>query len=189
MPNPLLVHGGITAGSALLNALFGDEDEFKMSPETREIYNMLLGKYKTGDFGISRSERGNLLKRFRTGLQEESQARTGASLKSLGRRGFLSPGQAAGVTTDIESSFGKAFGKGVTDIDIASERIKSQEEQDILQMLAGLSGQSTFQPGQDIPGLEGASGNLALLNILRGQKPPRSAGPSFSNIDFSQYFK
>ncbi len=171
MANPALVYGGIAGGSALLNAFFGGEDEFKMSPETRQVYDMLLGKFKTGDFGISGSERGNLLKRFKTGLKEESQARTGASLESLGRRGFLGPGQAAGVTADIGSGFGKAFGEGVIDVDIASERIASQEEQAILQMLARLSGQSTFKPGQGVPGLEGMSSDLALLYMLSGKKP------------------
>lgn len=189
MAHPALVYGGIAGGSALLNALFGGDDEFKMSPETRQIYNMLLGKYKTGDFGISPTERSNLLKRFRGGLQEESQRRTGSSLASLGRRGLLSSGQAAGITTDIGSSFGKAFGKGVTDIDIAGERIKSQEEQAILQMLTQLSGQSTFQPGQGIPGLEGMSSDLALLYMLSGKKPPGSDGGSIGSMDFGKYFR
>lgn len=190
MPDPALVYGGIAGGSALLNAFFGGKDEFKMSPETRQVYDILLGKFKTGDFGISGSEHGNLLKRFRTGLQEESQRRTGSSLTSLSRRGLLSSGQAAGVTADIGSAFGKAYGQGVTDIDIAGERIKSQEEQAILQMLTGLSGQSTFQKGQGVPGLGGMSSDLALLYMLSGKKPPAGGGGgSIGNIDFSQYFK
>jgi len=170
--NPALMYGGLSLAGGGLNALFGKDDEFQMNPEAKRIYDILLGKYKTGDFGMSPMERENLLKSFKTKLGEESQTQTGRSLESLGRRNLLSPGQAAGVTTDIQSTYGKAFGKGVTDIDIANEEMKRQEEAQTLRLLSMLPGQSVYKQGGGIEGMGDFAENMTLFNLLGKNKKP-----------------
>ena len=158
----------IAGGSGLLNALFGSDDEFKMSPEQRRLLDMLMGEYQRGEFGPSRGEQSQLQERLRGGLREASQARTGSALSSLGRRGLLSSGQAAGITSNIQSGFGKAFGKGVTDIQLGSADIARQEKGQLRSLLAGLSG-GQYVPGGDVPGLGGLGQNAMLAYLLGGQ--------------------
>lgn len=158
----------IAAGSGLLNALLGEEDRFDMSPEQRQIFNMLLREYQGGQFGPSFAEQSQLQERLKGGLQEQAQARTGSSLASLGRRGALSPGQVSGLTTDIQSGFGKAFGRGVTDIQLGSAEIARREKGQVRGLLGGLS-RGQYIPGGDVPGLGGLGQNAMLAYLMRGQ--------------------
>ena len=164
----LLAPLAIAGGSGLLNALFGSEDEFKMSPEQRQLLSMLMGEYQRGEFGPSRGEQSQLQERLRGGLREASESRTGSALASLGRRGLLSSGQAAGITSNIQSGFGKAFGKGVTDIQLGSADIARQEKGQLRNLLASLSG-GQYVPGGDVPGLGGLGQNAMLAYLLGGQ--------------------
>jgi hypothetical protein len=158
----------IAGGSGLLNALFGEDDRFDMSPEQRRMLNMLLREYQGGEFGPSFAEQSQLQKRLKEGLQEQAQTRTGSSLASMARRGTLSPGQASGLTTDIQSGFGEAYGKGVTDIQLGSAEIARREKGQVRGLLGGLS-QGQYIPGRDVPGLGGAGQNALLYYLLRGQ--------------------
>lgn len=159
---------GIAAGSGLLNALFGEGDKFDMSPEQRRLLNMLMGEYQRGEFGPSLGEQSQLQQRLKGTLREQAQERTGSSLASLGRRGALSPGQVSGLTTDIQSGFGRAFGKGVTDIQLGSADIARQEKGQLRSLLAGLSG-GQYIPGGDVPGLGGLGQNAMLAYLLSRQ--------------------
>ncbi len=169
MPDPLTIALLTSAGSSgLLNALFGEGDKFDMSPEQRRLLNMLMGEYQRDEFGPSRGEQSQLQERLRGSLKEQSQARTGSSLASLGRRGLLSSGQAAGITSNIQSGFGKAFGKGVTDIQLGSADIARQEKGQVRGLLGGLS-QGQFIPGGDVPGIGGLGQNAMLAYLMRDQ--------------------
>lgn len=166
---------GIAAGSGLLNALFGEGDKFAMSPEQRRLFNMFSGEFQRGEFGPSLGEQSQLQQRLKGQLQEQAQARTGSSLASLARRGVLDPGQASGITTDIQSGFGKAFGRGVTDIQLGSADIARQEKGQLRSLLANLS-RGQFIPGGDVPGLGGLSQNLMLYYLLQGGQSSGSEG-------------
>lgn len=166
---------GIAGGAGLLNALLSKGDKFAMSPEQRQMLNMLMGEYKRGEFGPSRGEQSQLQERLRGGLREASEARTGSALSSLGRRGLLSSGQAAGITSNIQSGFGKAFGKGITDIQLGSADIARQEKGQLRGLLGGLS-RGQFVPGGDVPGLGGLSQNLMLYYLLQDGQSPGSGG-------------
>lgn len=168
MPDPLTTSLLVAGGSGLFNALFGEGDKFDMSPEQRQLLNMLMGEYQRGEFGPSRAEQSQLQERLKGQLQEQAQARTGSSLASLGRRGVLSSGQASGITTDIQSGFGKAFGRGVTDIQLGSAEIARREKGQLRGLLGGLS-QGQFIPGGDVPGLGGLGQNAMLAYLLGGQ--------------------
>lgn len=174
---PLLETLAIAGGSGLLNALFGEGDKFDMSPEQRQLLNMLMGEYQRGEFGPSRAEQSQLQERLRGGLREASEARTGSALASLGRRGMLSSGQAAGITSNIQSGFGKAFGRGITDIQLGSADIARQEKGQLRGLFGGLS-QGQFIPGGDVPGLGGLGQNAMLAYLLRDQKGPFEKDPS-----------
>lgn len=168
MADPLLTALAISGSSGLLNALLGEDDKFDMSPEQRQMFNMLLREYKQGEFGPSQRQQAGLLSQFRGELQEESQAKTGQAFSSLARRGQVGPGTFGGVATGIQSAFGKAYGRGAERIKLGSADIASREKGQVRGLLGGLS-QGQYIPGGDVPGLGGLGQNVMLASLYGGQ--------------------
>ena len=177
-----------SGGGGLLNALFGSDDEFKMSPEQRRLLQQIMGDLGSGNYGPSATEQMGILKRIKEGLQEESQERTGSSMASLSRRGVLSPGTAAGMTTGIQSAYGREYGKATRDVPIWAADVKRQEKGRLQSLLAQLS-QGQFVPGRDVGGIGDLAGNVGLLSYLKKYGSGQGDTGGFSNLDFSRYFK
>jgi len=160
----------LSAGASLADALFGQDDQFKMSPEQRALYQKLMGEYSSGSFGYSAAEKMGMQKKLKTGLTEESQARTGASLASLGRRGVLDAGSAAGITTGIQSDYGKAYGEGLTDIELSSAEEGRRRKSELENALMGAS-QGQFVEGGSMAGdIGNMAGNWMYYELMKEDK-------------------
>lgn len=86
------------------------------------ILGNLRSQFETGQFGFSGSEQSLMLEKIRRQLREGSEAQIESTQTSLQRRNLLSPGQAAGISTRIASSFGKQLGGAATDIQLESAK-------------------------------------------------------------------
>jgi len=144
MPDPLITSSLISAGGSLLGGLFGGGDEFKISPERKRFLEFIreeLGK----NLGFSTTEKMGLAGKLNRALRERSEKATGSTIASLERRGVGSPGQLAGIASDIQSGAGEAFGRGVTDINLASEEAARKRREFLIGQLGGAS-DSQFVP-------------------------------------------
>lgn len=188
MADPLTMSLLMAGGSGLLNALFGGDNEFKMSRQQREILNMLMGEYQRGEFGPSGEEQAGILRSIKGDLQKETQAQTARGRTSLARRGLLSPGQAAGMATEAQAGFGEAFGEARSGIAQWAGSEARREKGQLRGLLASLSG-GQYVPGGDVPGLGGLGQNAMLAYLLKqGQGQGSQGDGGFSNIDWRRYF-
>lgn len=166
--DPILASLLISGGSAAVGSIFGDDDEFQMSPERRRIFNVLSGELGRGEFGFSADEKAKMINQLRGELKEGAERQTRRSTESLKRRDLLSPGQAGGAAVEIESAFGKQLGEGVTDINLASAREARRRKGELERTLLGAS-QAQFQPADDIFGdIGGLSENIMSILLKRG---------------------
>ena len=162
MPSPLIPIG-ISLGGALLNSIFGSDDEFKMSDEQRTMFNKLLkesGQYQ----GLGSAEKAGILKQLRTQSTKGAERDIGRTTASLQRRGALRGGQLGGLAAKIKGEYGQGYQRSVGDIETASARLDREGRARKEGLAASLSG-GRFVPGQGLPGLEGIGGNImSLLN-------------------------
>ena len=171
----------LSGGSALAGKFLGGDDEYKMSPRQKLIYDRLLKELESGDLGFSAQEKADMAEQLKTGLRTESQAATKSVSSSLQRRGMLSGGQLPGISTRIQASAGKAFGQGLTDIELASAREKRRRKSELESALMGFPEQ--FVPGYDpSDDLGEISGNLMELFLNKRKKPGINDEGSFSNL-------
>ena len=181
MADPATMSLLLSLGSAGAGALFGGEDEFKMSPRKKAIFDRLTAELAKGDLGISIEERQAMEKQLKEGIREESERATASSTASLVRRGGLSAGQQAGLTTSIQAGAGKAFGRGLTDIALFDAREKARRRSEIESTLLGTPEQ--FDTGDDIfDDLGGLSENIMSIILNRRKKPGVNDEESFSNL-------
>ena len=172
---------GIVGASALAEYLLGADAE-SMSPEQRRALEFVFDELKKGDMGFSTAEKAGLRKNLKTGLEETSKENIGRGTQSLARRNLVSSGQITGLTTNILSGAGKAFGQGITDIDIASEQFGRQREAQLLSLLPGLS-RGIPEGEQSIGGdLSGFIQNLAFNSASRRRRRPGINRGGFSNL-------
>jgi hypothetical protein len=167
---------GISAAGGLAGMLFGDKGEYSMSPEQRKIYEKLLAEYESGDYGYSQADLGAMKERLRGSLLEESGRATSRNMASLGRRRMASPGQMAGMATNISSAYGKAYGEGMTDIDIAGAESKLRGKSQLRAALLGSSQGDFTPPDQSIWGDIGSASGNWMEYFLRKKKPKYSGG-------------
>jgi hypothetical protein len=163
--DPLIGAALISAGGGLAGALFGGKDEYKMSPEQRRIYRMLLKEYEGGDFGYSRTERDAMKEQLRTGLLDESQAATGRTIASAGRRGLkLNPGD----LTRVQAATNTAYGKGLTSLESGFGQARLSDKASLRSALLGSSQGDFVQADDSIFGDIGqAGGNWMQYYLLK----------------------
>ena len=166
----------LTGASGIGSMLFGGDDEYKMSPEQRKFYEMLMGEYRGGKFGYSAIEKEGMRSQMKESLTGESQKAIGSNMASLARRGLMSPGQAAGMTTEIGSAYGKAYGQGVENIELASTREGRRRKAELERALMGAS-QGDYVQGEDFSqGLGDMAGNWMQYFLMKDKKPKYSGG-------------
>lgn len=166
----------IGAGSSALEALLGEGDRWEMSPEQRKLYEALMKEYQTGSFGYSTAEKMNMAKELRGGLDEQTQRAIGSTQGSLSRRGMLSPGQMGGMATDITASAGKAYGEGLTDIELASVSEGRRRKAELESALMGTS-QGQFIPADDsiFDDIGGMAGDWMYYELMKDRKKKRGS--------------
>lgn len=154
----------------MAGAFLGGEDKYKMSPEQRRIYEMLLREYESGDYGYSQADLGEMKSSLKSNLLEESQAATGRNIASLGRRGVSGAGQLAGMTASTSADYGRAYGKGITDINVAGAESKLRGKAALRSALLG-SSQGDYVPADDsiFGDIGQAGGNWMLYDLLKKQ--------------------
>lgn len=168
-----------------LEALFGKDPE-TMTPEERRLYNYVWQELQKSDaaLGFSPLEKAGMRKNLKTELGDYSQQQIGSATQSAVRRGVYGPGQAAGLATSIMANAGKAYGQGITDIDLASMQAGRQRKGQLLGAATGLTGQLPQEP--DLGGsMADYIANLSYYYANRGNKrePEDYAGGSYSNIN------
>jgi hypothetical protein len=167
---------GLTLAGGVAGLLADDDGKRSMSPEQRRIYEMLLKEYESGDYGYSQADLKAMKERLRGSLLEESQATTGRNIASLQRRGAGGPGQMEGMATRIGSAANIAYGKGMTDIDIAGAESKLRGKSQLRRALLGASQGDFTPPDQSIWGDIGSASGNWMEYFLRKKKPKYSGG-------------
>jgi len=166
-----LLASGVGAG---FDALFGKNPD-TMTPEERRLYDYIWSELQkpTSALGFSQAEKEGMQKNLKTSLADYSQKQIGQGTASLARRNLLSPGQASGITTDIMANAGKAYGQGVTDIDLASMQAGRQWKGQLL----GSVPTGHMQPEPDIGGgISDYLSNLAYYYASKNKKPKYEGG-------------
>ena len=167
---------GISTIAGLADALFGQEAE-SMTPEQRQALEFVWAELKKTDTGLgfSTTEKQGLVSNLRTNALDFAEQQTGRALASNARRGPVSPGQTAGITTDILSGAGKAFTQGVSNINLASAEAGRQRRGQLTSILPGLTQGRTEQGGGFGQDLVSFIQNLAFNSASRR----RQAAPAF----------
>ena len=161
---------GLSAGAGLADYLFG-KDEGSMTPEERRIYDYVMGELAKSDtaLGYSPQEKMGMQKNLKTGLQEYGQEQLASGTASMARRGAYSPGNVAAMTTSMMANQGKAYGQGLTDIDLASMQAGRQRKGQLMGMLPGMGGRMAAEP--DLGGsISDFIANLAYYYSSQGKK-------------------
>ena len=161
--DPFTLGSIVSVGGGLLGGLFGGKDRWEMSPEQRQLMSYIYGQLNSGNLGYSESEKAGMLSRMNDQLQGQSQQAIASNQASLARRGMLSPGQMAGMSTSIAGDYARQYGRGVRDIELASAEAGRQSKMGLLSMLTGLS-QGQFVPA-DNSGLMSSIGDMGQ-NIM-----------------------
>jgi hypothetical protein len=175
-----LIAGGV--GTLADWALGSNPDT--MTPEERRLYDYVWAELQKPDsaLGYSQAEKQGLRTNLKTGISDYSQKQIGSAGSSLARRGLYSPGQVAGMTTNIMANAGKAYGQGINDINLASLQAGRQRKAQLLGTASGLTGR--LQPEPDIGGgISDYLSQLAYFYAMKGKKQNSGSNePSFSNI-------
>jgi hypothetical protein len=160
-------------GSATLaDYLFGADPE-TMTPEQRRALEYVWQELGKSDMalGFSPQEKMGMQKKLKTGLRDYGQERIKSGGASLARRGVYGPGEAAALTTSTIADTGRAYGEGLTDIDLASTQAGRQRKSQLMGMLPGLSAGYLPQEPDLGGGISDFISNLAYYYASKGQKP------------------
>lgn len=173
MPNPILM-AGLSLAAGGIDALLGGDET--MTPEQRRMLEYVWDELRKSDtaLGFSAKEKMGMQERLKTGIGEYSEKQIGSGGKSLARRGASSPGQIAAMTTEIMSGAGETYGKGLTEIDLASAKAGRQRKEQLFGMLPGLSYGQVDQ-GPDIgSSMADFISNLAYYQASKKKRPDYS---------------
>lgn len=157
----LLAGGGLS----LVDSLIGGGDDFKMSPEQKRMYEMLLKEYKSGEFGYSPAEKRRMQFGLESRLKNYAADANSSLAASASRRGQAWNPQSA---VEITGKAGQAYSQGLTEIDTASEREGRRRKAELENALLGVSG-GTYVPDEDMD-IGGMAGDL--FTLLNKKKKP-----------------
>ena len=170
MPDPIITSALISAGGGLLGKFFGDDDEFKMSPEQRKVLNRLMGELEAGNFGFTASEKANMRKTIARQLTEAGEKSNVQRSASLRRRGISSSEIEAASLTDTSNILFDLRNQAETDIEVASAR-EGRRRKGELERLTLSASQGQFQQGNNeglFGDIGGASENIMSILLRRG---------------------
>ena len=143
----------VTTGVQTIGNLLGGKSE------AEKFYDRLKKEYETAT-GFSPEQKTALRRSGKTRLKRELGERAKSASASAGRREERLGPQ---FYTELEGTYGKAYGDYLPQIDLASEDYKQQKKARILEMLSGASGK---MPSNTLD-LSDLSRNLTMLQLLK----------------------
>lgn len=163
----------ISGGTAAANAIFGGNGQ---TDEQRKYYEWLWNEVQKPDsaFGFSAQEKAEMARVLREKISEYDQRAIGSGTTSLARRGMSSPGQVAGMTTEINAQGGKNYAAGIGNIDLASAQAGRERKAQLTSMLPYASNMP--REGGDFLGTLGQFGQ----NLSYYMNRPKDETPDFN---------
>ena len=174
-------------GGGLLEGIFGSNAE-SMTPEQRRVLKFVESELRKSDtaLGYSPKEKMDLQGQLKTGIREYGEKQTKQGTASIARRGAGSASNIAALTTGVKASGGEAYGKGLTDINLASISAGRQRRSQLTGMLPGLS-QGRLDPGSGNLGIADFATNLARYYAMRDKKK-KPTGDSAEGLESDKYY-